>query len=250
MERRFAILLMALLLAFPAAAADKNTQDVPDTDFSAGIDYENATCGTGEFGFSTLYDRDSDSIRGHMAFSGSPNGSCSGQGLSIDTVIEKQHNVRGNLFTVVGGGYDRRTVPFEYLAPYGGSNFKFFRGTTVETASAHFGFGYDLGENRYVQVVYNAVENRLNDGSKLNPISLVASYEINDDIELNATTNFDTHQFGATWDVGPIELSANVSVDFQKLEHPAPMYLDEGGQMFMRAGSKPTLYHFAARWNF
>ena len=226
------------------------SQSAHADEFSAGVGYENGTCGVGEFNATVAYDRDSDAIRGHLLLGVSPNGSCSGQGLAVDAVIERQDTLRGNLFTVVGGGYDKRTVPFEYLPPYADSNFKFFRGTGVETASAHFGFGYDLGDNRYIQVVYNAVENRLADGGKLNPISVVATYQIGDNIELNATSNFDTHSFGATWDLGAIELGGSVDIDYGKLEHPAPLFLDEGGAEFVRAGAPGKLYNVTARWNF
>lgn len=261
---RFAIFLIAALLPFTASAAKPKVND-----FSAGFTFENLSCGSLEPTFSISYDRDNDSTPAHFRMSGGPNGSCTGQGISLDAVVEKRQYLGGDVWYVVaGGGIREQTQAFEYLGCL--EDFKCYAGYAVRDVSARGGFGFDGGEWS-VQLTYGAVENRLcqatdveedMDGMYLRggecdpdadnafPLQLSGSYRhrfMNGDLELNASTNTEFHALNATWDYGVIELSADFTFDYGKLNNGAP-YMKDGG--LTRADPPGTTIQLGARWNF
>ena len=211
-------------------------------EFSAGFNYGNGICGTGEVSASMVYDRDDDGIPAHLRLGVSPNGSCSSQALTVDALVEARRYFGDTFYGVAGAGYDIRSLPFEYEP----AATKQFYGQEVETAQALFGAGYD-GGNWYVQATYNAVETDLADGGKLFPVQATFSIQ-HGDLEFNATSNVDTHQFDATYVLGQIEVSGRVSFGFDKLGSPAPDYLMADGMKYMRLGAPDPLYSFDIRW--
>ena len=250
---RFAIFLIAALLPFTASAAKPKVND-----FSAGFTFENLSCGSLEPTFSISYDRDNDSTPAHFRMSGGPNGSCTGQGISLDAVVEKRQYLGGDhWYAVAGGGIREQTQAFEYSGCSEG--FKCFAGYTVRDVSARGGFGFDGGEWS-IQLAYDAVENRLcqapdmgdcdPDADNAFPLQLSGSYRhrfMNGDLELNASTNTEFHALNATWDYGVIELSADFTFDYGKLNNGAPY--DKGDGMF-RQDPPGTTIQLGARWNF
>ena len=215
-------------------------------DMSAGLGLSNAACGTGEPTASVSYDRDGDVIPAHFRLGVGPNGSCDGQGVTVDALVEGRYYVREQVFTLVGAGYDLRTVPFEYAATSWGT--KQFRGERVETVQALFGLGYDGGDWS-IQAAYNVVENKLSDGDDLFPVQINARWNL-DDIELSGTTNIDTHTMAASYKYGKIMFTGGVSYGFHKLDNPAPDYLMGDGQKYMRADPADPLYSFNVEWVF
>ena len=231
-------LIGAICLSQFAEAADKT--------MSAGLGLSNGACGTGEPTASIAYDRDGDTIPAHFKLGVGPNGSCDGQGVTVDALVEGRYYVREQLFALAGAGYDLRTVPFEYAATSWGT--KQFRGERVETVQALFGLGYDGGDWS-VQAAYNVVENKLSGGDNLFPVQLNARWNLAD-LELSGTTNVDTHTMAASYIYRKIELAGSVSFGFHKLDNPAPDYLAGDGLMFLRADAPSPLYNFTIRWVF
>ena len=222
--------------------------EVNAAEFSAGFGVGNAACGSAEPTASVVYDDNSDSLPMHFRLGVGPNGSCSGQGVSVDALVEGRRYVNERYYGVVGAGYDLRTVPFEYDATAWGT--KQFRGEGVETVQAIFGGGVDSGSG-FAQITYNVVENDLNDGDKLSPISITAGQRFFDDrVEVNATTNFDTAAISADATHGNIVVGVSASFGFHKLDNPAPEYLDGGDVMYNQVSPESPLYAANVRWRF
>ena len=216
-------------------------------DISAGLGVGNAVCGKGEPSAAFRYDRDSDATPAHLNLTVGPGGSCAGQAVSVDFLVEARQYLRDKVYTFVGAGYDQRSVPFEY-APAAA---KQFRGQKVETAQATFGIGFDGGD-WYCQTSYNAVETRMVDGGTLTPVQATCSAQLLEKIELTGTTNVDTHAFDLTYDAGQISVSGSVSFGFSDLGGPAPGYItDEStGARYRQLGAPSTLYSVQLLWNF
>ena len=216
-------------------------------DISAGLGIGNAVCGTAETSAAFRYDRDSDATPAHLNLTVGPGGSCAGQAVSVDFLVEARQYLRDKVYTFVGAGYDQRSVPFEY-APAAA---KQFRGQKVETAQAIFGFGWGGGD-WYCQAAYNAVETRMVDGGTLTPVQATCSAQMLGKIELTGTTNVDTHAVDFTYDAGKISVSGSVSFGFSDLGNPAPGYItDEStGARYRQLGAPSTLYSLQVLWNF
>ena len=244
-----AVAIMAFLLAPHASAKD----------FSAGFGVGNAACGSAEPTASIVYDDDSDGLPMHFRLGVGPNGSCSGQGVSVDVLVEGRRYVNDRYYGVVGAGYDLRTVPFEYDATAWGT--KQFRGEGVETVQAMFGMGMDTGSG-FVQATYNVVENALADtlddngvvedkGGNLFPVSITAGWQLLDEqLELNATTNFDTAAISADARHGNIVVGVSASFGFHKLDNPAQPFLVGRDVKYERQDPPSPLYSVDLRWDF
>ena len=212
------------------------------SEFRIGAQLSNNACGTGEWSGSGAWDRDSDDVRGHLRVAVGPNGGCDGQSYRVDAVVDYQYEFHGNWFIAAGAGYDKLTLSQEYL-PTSPMNdgAKFFKGIGVDATSLHIGPGYDFGENRYLQAIFNIVDNPLAKGGNAFPISLVASWQIGK-VELNANTNTEMHQASATWDMGIMSVTGSVSNGYHKLDSPAPAMIYVNGNPATAAPPLETVY--------
>lgn len=251
--RRTSITAALLGLALSPAAMGEET-------ISAGFGGGNGICGNWQPSASIAYDRDSDDLAAHTYLTVGPNGSCDGQGISIDAAVTKMFQYRGPWSGFVEAGYDRRTIAFEY-------GVKSFRGYDVEAASAIAGIRYDCGDECSIRLGYNAVKTpkvRVADGADPYPdgnasrIFLAANYEFVDEWEVSADTNFtvSTVRLGRTGAF--IDLAASVTFGAHKLEHPAPgsvAALDDGGspivgQYLARRDAPSPIYSIHVGWRF
>ena len=225
---RIALMLTALVCGSAGAA---------DTTFVAGFGGGNGACGEFEPRAFVEFDRDDAARPAHVNVSVGPNGSCTGQGVTIDASVAQRFDVSGDLFAVVSAGYDRRTVPFEYLGCPDG--FKCFHSAGVETSSVAVGAGYRLSVGT-VSVNYNAVRNALADGGDLSPVSVTGSVAV-----AGAEIDFTVHDEGI-WDArvtrafGRIQFGASVANNSHLLDHAAPAVMSG----LDRAGGPNPLYGF------
>ena len=242
MKRKSRYLRIIFIFALWAAAALSRADSL-----SAGLGIGNAVCGTAETSAAFRYDRDADDTPAHLNLTVGPGGSCAGQAVTVDFLVEARHYWREKVYTFAGAGYDQRSVPFEY-APAAA---KQFHGQTVETAQAIFGFGFDAG-GWYCQAAYNAVETRMVDGGTLTPVQATCSAQILEAIELSGTTNFDTHALDFAYDAGKITVSGSVSFNFSDLGNPAPAYITDEltGVKYRQLGAPEILYSIQLLWNF
>lgn len=211
------LLFIMFSLAIAAHAAE--------TSISAGFGGGNGQCGSFEPAASIAYDRDSDDLAAHTHIAVGPNGSCAGQGTTIDAAVTKVFPYSGPWGGFVTGGYDERTIPFEY-------GVKTFRGYGVKTVSAIAGVRYDCGDECSIRIGYNAVDAPLAKGGDASSVFLAANYEVMDQWELSGDTNFTVTSFrlGRTGSV--MDVSAGVVFGAHRLDHPAPSTLpalDDGG---------------------
>ena len=200
-------------------------QSLAETSMSAGFGGGNEQCGGFEPNGSIAYDRDSDDLAAHMYLKVGPNGSCSGQGFSIDSAVTKIFPYRGPWGGFVTGAYDRRTIPFEF-------GVKNFRGYDVDAISAIVGLRYDCGDECSIRLGYNAVETAKANGGNTSPVFLAANYELFDEWEISGDTNFTVTNFriGRTGSI--LDVSAGVTFGAHNLAHPAPSMvpaLDDDG---------------------
>ena len=218
-----------------------------DADFSAGVGGGNGACGSFEPTATVTYDRDGDTIPGHIKLGVGPNGSCNGQALTVDVVVNARYYFREQVYTFAGAGYDLRTVVYEFEP----AATKQFYGQQVTSAQALVGFGYDFGD-AYCQLAYNAVKTGLVGGGNLFPMQVTCSVQVLGTLEVNGTTNIDTHSVDATYDLGPISVSASVGFGYHKLGNPAPAFLQDmqTGKEYLQLGAPNPLYRFKAEWNF
>ena len=219
--------LAAFFVAGTASAADQT--------FSAGVGGGNGQCGEFEPEAVIAYDRDSRETPAHVNVRVGPNGSCSGQGVTVDAQAAYNFDLSHGFYATVVGGYDRRTVPFEYDNA-GVESFKLFHSVGVETVTAAVGVGYRLPVGT-VAVVANAVDNPLADGSNLLPVAVIASVAVFD-VEVDATV-----QAEGIWDVrasralGRFRAGVSVAHNGHRLDHPAPAVLDGRARL---GGPNPT----------
>ena len=245
MTRPAPLLLLVATLAGAAAALASAGAAAQRAEFSAGFGVSNGTCGSAEPTATLAYDLDADRMPAHFRLAAGPDGSCEGQAVSVDALIEARHYFRDRIFAVGGAGYDRRSVPFEFEATAWGT--KQFRGVEVEAAQALLGLGFDGGDWS-CQVAYNAVEARLQAGGRVLPIqancrALLGAWD------LSGTTSFDIHTLAASFRAGRVELAAEAAFGFHRLENPAPDHL-EGDVRYGRADPPSPLYSASVRYVF
>ena len=230
---------MSYLLAVALAA----TIAFADDSLSAGFGASNAACGSGEPTANVRYDRDSDDIPAHFRLAVGPNGSCTGQGISVDAYVGKREYRGDHVFGLVAAGYDSRTVPFEYVRAIDADPFKHFHGERVETVQALIGLGYDCGDNCSVRLVYNVVETPLWDGGNMSPVSIAATYEWAS-VEFNAEANPDVQSLDVSWSDGGMEVSGSISWGMQDLDNSAPPTIGD----YAQAGAPDPLYSVSFGW--
>ena len=222
-----------------------------EAEISAGLGLSNQSCGTAEPNASIAYDRDGDVIPAHFRLGVGPNGSCDGQGITVDALVEGRYYVSEQIFSLVGAGYDLRTVPIKYATTQWGT--KQLRGERSETVQALFGLGFDGGDWS-IQAAYNVVDNKLSNGDNLFPVQINARWNLND-FEVSGTTNTDTHTVGASYKYGKILFTGEASFGFHKLENSAPDYLraemaHDTSWVYWREDSPSPLYNFIIEWVF
>lgn len=265
----------ALLAMIGAAVLLFANATFAETTVSAGFGGSNGQCGTFEPNASISYDRDSDDVAAHTYLTVGPNGGCDGQGITIDAAITKIYSLRGPWGGFITGGYDQRTVPFEYVPDATDPDItlngaKVNLGTKVVSPAAIAGIRYDCGDECSIRLGYNAVETDLaelkSDGTthkKASPIFLAANYEVMDKWELSADTNFTVTNLRVSRDVADedIFITAGVTFGAHKLDSPAEakhtISVDRDGNGTVdeaitldEAGAPSPLYQLAIGWRF
>lgn len=225
--------------------------------FSAGIGASNAQCGTGVPTAYVDYDRDSDEVSAHFVLRTGPNGSCEGQGTSVDAQVSKRHELPSIWLFHLIGGYDQRVVPFEYEP----AATKQFQGVEVVTVTGAVSFGAGLGDCFEdgdeapcwtVGLVYNAIEQDFEDGGGVSPISVVVSGRVGP-FEFDASLmERGIGTFDVTWENERIRAAVRASNNQYLLDNPAPTFLEDAttGHQYARLGSPPFVYAFDCGWRF
>ena len=226
------------------------TQKAEATELSAGFGVSNAACGSAEPTASVVYDHDGDALPRHIRLAVGPNGSCDGQGVTIDVALQaRQYIVDDQWYVYVGAGHDERAVPYEYEETPWGT--KQFRTEGVKSTQALIGLGHDFGDIN-LQCGYNAVKTAMNKGGSLFPIQCGASaYLMDDSFEVDVTTTFETATLSAEYRaIGGIIVGANATFGFHKLKNPAPDYIGTGDHMFSRSKAPSPIYALEVRKEF
>ena len=275
--KKMAFAAFVAALAFNAGAED-------DESFAAGFGFSNAQCGSGEPTAWIAYDRDSDDLSAHAYVNTGPDGSCAGRGTAVDVEVKKRFPLKGNWSVSLTGGYDQRTVPFEYVAysecegtqdtscintetgsvmengteyspnyPLG----KVFRGVGVPTTSALVGFVYDGGPWT-VEIRYNAIPQDMEclesaeSCGVLSPVSFAYSHKFGA-IEIDATIMERLVADAAiTYTYNDkIQISGRMSNNAAKLDNPADRFItNDEDEALIRDGGPATVYALEVGFRF
>lgn len=237
MKNRASPCVAAIVLAFCSWTA------FADTTFVVGFGGGNGKCAEFEPEAFAEFDRDDPNQPMHLNIHVAPNGSCSGQGTAIDAAVAQRFDVNKSVFGVVGAGFDQHVIPFEYIAVDGGScidGFKCFHSEEVPTTTLYVGAGYRIGTDWTVTARLNAVDNPLDAGGNLSPVSVgisgrFAGFEIDSTLLGSGIAEVDITRSVGEWQVG-VRASANAA----KLENPAPAMLSG----LSRKGGPTVVYSF------
>ena len=147
---------------------------------------------------------------------------------------------------MAAGGYDTRTVPFEYVrTDVMGDAFKHFHGERVEAVQVMGGVGYDCGDNCSIRLMYSVVETALNGGGVVSPVSLAATYQFAG-IEFNASIDDTVQTLDISWERDGMEVAGGVTWGATDLDNGAPM---EFPGSYTQAGAPDKLYGFSVTWD-
>ena len=222
--RKFHIFIAAVLLALAATALGQPAERT----ISAGFGVGNGQCGSAEPFGTISVDLDSDDMPLHFDLRVGPNGGCTGQFAAINAQVAKrlyfrQGPMQGRWFAFAAGGYDRGVVAHEFmpLLPRPTEPFKRIRGFEYEAVQALVGGGLDCGDNCSLRLSYDVVETPLAGGGTALPIRLAGSYQLLDDIELDANTDFTVTEVTIRREAGILVLRGGLVFGAHRLQSDA-----------------------------
>ena len=252
-------LAASAMLAATVAFADDNASNMPPdlTTFTAFIATGNVECGTGIGRGGIDYDRDNPDTPMHLRVETGPNGSCSGQGTSVDARVARRYAIGENgWFGSVVGAYDQTVLPYEYQTRDPG---KLFRGVEVVTVSAKAGLGYRDGEaggdNWSLAILFDAIEQDYETGGGTSPFSAAFSARRgNVEVDATVTALGDSDLIGdldVSYVLGNVVISGSASYNAGLLDNPAPNDLEaDDGTLLKRLGSPKLVYGGRIGWRF